>query len=90
MINCSHELSISQQAKLLGISRGSVYYQPRPISEDDLVLMRRIDRLHLEYPFMGTRMLRDQLIQEGSIVGRTRVGTLIKWMGIVSNVHGEP
>ncbi|WP_407642616.1 IS3 family transposase [Desulfopila aestuarii] len=89
MINRSHELAISQQAKLLGISRGSVYYQPRPISEDDLALMRRIDQLHLEYPFMGARMLRDQLVREEKPVGRSRVGTLMKRMGIEA-VYQKP
>jgi putative transposase len=82
MINRSHKVPISRQAKLLGISRGSVYYQPQPISEDDLVLMRRIDQLHLEHPFMGARMLRDQLVREERVVGRKHVGTLMKRMGI--------
>ena len=58
MIEREHELSITRQAKLLGISRGTVYYLPRPVSPADLALMRRIDELHLEHPFMGARMLR--------------------------------
>ena len=82
MIDCNHELSISRQAKLAGISRGSVYYLPRPVSAADLTLMRRIDELHLEHPFMGARMLRDQLDREGFKVGRKHVGTLMKRMGI--------
>jgi putative transposase len=61
MIDRKHEVSITRQAELVGISRGSVYYQPRPVSAADLALMRRIDELHLEYPFMGARMLRNQL-----------------------------
>ena len=65
MIDRTHQLSISRQAQLLGISRGSVYYQPKPVSEEDLVLMRKLDELHLEYPFMGARMLRDQLNRMG-------------------------
>ncbi len=65
MIDGHHALSISRQAQLAGISRGSVYYLPRPFSATDLALMRRIDALHLEYPFMGTRMLRDQLNRAG-------------------------
>lgn len=89
MISRSHDLPISQQAKLLGISRGSVYYQPRPISEDDLVLMHRIDQLHLEHPFMGARMLRDQLVREDRAVGRTHVSTLMKRMGIEA-VYRKP
>jgi len=82
MIDRSQELSITRQAELLGISRGSVYYLPRPVSDADLALMRRIDQLHLEHPFMGARMLRDQLRQEGLQVGRKRVGTLMQRMGI--------
>jgi len=70
MIERSHELPISRQAKVLNISRGSVYYQPRPVSAADLALMRRIDELHLDYPFAGSRMLRDMFDQEGCSVGR--------------------
>ena len=53
MIDRNHDLPVSRQARELGISRGSVYYLPRPTSSDDLVLMRRIDEMHLEYPFAG-------------------------------------
>ncbi len=82
MIDRTHDLSISRQAELVGISRGSVYYHPDPIPESDLRLMRRIDELHLEHPFAGSRMLRDLLRQEGVEVGRRHVGTLMKRMGI--------
>jgi putative transposase len=82
MIDGHHALSINRQAQLAGISRGSVYYLPRPVSATDLALMRRIDALHLEYPFMGTRMLRDQLNRKGFNVGRKHVGTLMTRMGI--------
>ena len=61
MIDRDHKLSITRQASLLNISRGAVYYLPQPINPADLALMRRIDELHLEHPFMGARMLRDQL-----------------------------
>ena len=61
MIDREHDLSITRQTKLLNISRGSVYYLPRPVSDADLALMRRIDELHLEHPFMGARMLRRML-----------------------------
>ena len=70
MIDRRHRLSISRQAKLVGISRGSVYYRPKPVSAGDLALMRQIDELHLEHPFMGARMLRDQLNRKGFEVGR--------------------
>lgn len=82
MIDRKHPLSISRQAKAVNISRGSVYSLPRPVSDCDLELMRRIDQLHLEYPFAGSRMLRDLLKQEGYAVGRTHVATLMKKMGI--------
>jgi len=82
MIDRTHRLPIARQAESLGISRGSVYYLPRPVSDRDLVLMRRIDELHLELPFAGARMLRDLLRQEGHRVGRKHVSTLMKRMGI--------
>ena len=82
MIDRDHKLSITRQASLLNISRGSVYYLPQPVSPADLALMRRIDELHLEHPFMGARMLRDQLHRQGLAVGRRHVRTLMLRMGI--------
>ena len=82
MIDRKHSLSVTRQAQLVGISRGSVYYQPRSVSAADLALMERIDKLHLEHPFMGARMLRDQLNRVGEDVGRKHVGTLMKRMGL--------
>ena len=84
MIERDHDLPIGRQAKALNISRGSVYYKPRPISPADLVLMRRIDELHLEYPFAGARMLRDMLGRAGFAIGRRHVATLMKRMGIAA------
>jgi len=82
MIDRNHELSITRQAELLELSRASVYYLPRPVSEADLELMRRIDAMHLEHPFMGARMLRDSLRREGFEVGRKHVATLMARMGV--------
>jgi putative transposase len=82
MIDRLHALPLSRQAEALGISRGSVYYAPRPVSASDLALMRRMDELHLDYPFAGSRMLRDLLVAEGFTVGRLHVATLMKRMGI--------
>jgi len=82
MIDRNHALPVVRQAELLGISRGAVYYLPRPISEADEALMHRIDELHLEHPFMGARMLRRQLAREGVQVGRRHIGTLMQRMGI--------
>jgi len=82
MIDRDHDLPITRQAELLAISRGSVYYLPRPVGDADLVLMRRIDELHLEHPFMGARMLRDHLHREGVHAGRRHISTLMRRMGI--------
>ena len=82
MIDRNDALPVSRQAKVLGISRGSVYYLPRPVSADDLTLMRQSDELHLDYPFAGSRMLQTFLVREGYNVGRLHVATLMKRMGI--------
>ena len=65
MIDRKHDLSITKQADVLKISRGRVYYLPQPVSSDDFAIMRRLDRLHLEFPFAGSRMLRGLLAAEG-------------------------
>lgn len=82
MIDRTHPLPLSRQAKAAGISRGSVYYVRKPVSDADLALMRRIDELHLELPFAGSRMLRDVLRDEEVAVGRKHVATLMRRMGI--------
>ena len=82
MIDRDHQLSITRQASLLNISRGTVYYLPRPVSPADLALMRRLDEQHLEHPFMGARMLRDQLARQGIHAGRRHIRTLMLRMGI--------
>ncbi|MAX73270.1 MAG: IS3 family transposase [Nioella sp.] len=82
MTDPDHKLSLTRQATLLGISRGSLYYEPRPTSDADLKLMRRIDELHMEFPFAGSRMMKGLLRQEGFTVGRLHVATLMKTMGI--------
>ena len=82
MIDREHDLPITKQAEVLRISRGSVYYLPRPVSVADLEVMRRIDKLHLEFPFAGSRMLRGLLAGEGCNIGRRHVKTLMKRMGI--------
>ena len=82
MIDRAHKLSVTRQARLLGFSRGSIYYSPRPTSDGDLALMHRIDKLHLEYPFAGSRMLQGLLRGEGFEIDRLHVATLMKKMGI--------
>src|SRR6202051_2256470 len=82
MIDREHDLSIARQAEVLKISRGSVYYLPRPVSAADLAVMQRLDRLHLEYPFSGSRMLRGLLALQGCKIGRRHVKTLMRRMEI--------
>lgn len=73
---------MKRQAQPLELTRSHVYYQPRPVSERDLKLMRRIDELHLEAPFYGARKLAAQLRREGHEIGRKHVRTLMRLMGI--------
>lgn len=82
MIDRSHELPLTRQAQVLKLSRSSLYYQPQPVSAADLAIMRRMDELHLDYPFAGSRMLRDLLRGEGVAIGRAHVITLMKRMRI--------
>ncbi len=82
MIDASHDLPVSRQCHLLCLARSTAYYRPREANETELALMRRMDELHLEYPFAGSRMLRDLLKLEGYEVGRKHVATLMKKMGI--------
>jgi putative transposase len=82
MIDREHALPLTRQATLLKLSRGSLYYQARPVPPADLAIMRRIDELHLDYPFAGSRMLRDLLRGEGVAIGRQRVATMMKRMAI--------
>ncbi len=82
MIDREHELAVGRQAERLQLSRSSLYYEPRPVSPTVLALMRRIDELHLDYPFAGSRMLRDMLRADGVMVGREMVTRLMRRMGI--------
>ncbi len=82
MIDRSHELPLSRQAEVLNLSRSTLYYEPRPVSAADLAIMRRIDALHLDYPFAGARMLRDLLRGEGVAVSRARVASMMRTMRI--------
>jgi putative transposase len=82
MIDRGNVLPLTRQASLLRLSRSSVYYLPRPVPPARLAIMRRIDELHLEHPFAGSRMLRDLLRREGITIGRLAVATLMRRMGI--------
>src|SRR6202166_189748 len=82
MIDRTHELPLVRQAKLLRLTRSSLYYAPRPVPAAELAIMRRIDALHLDYPFAGSRMLRDLLRGESVIIGREKVRAMMRRMCI--------
>jgi len=82
MIDRRHDLPLSRQAELLKLSRSSIYYEPMPVPPEELAIMRQIDELHLNYPFAGSRMLRDLLRADGVVIGREKVATLMRRMGI--------
>jgi putative transposase len=84
MIDRNHRLPLVRQAELLKLSRSSLYYEPRPVSPADLAIMRRIDALHLDHPFAGSRMLRDLLRGEGVVIGRGRAATMMRRMRIAA------
>jgi len=82
MVDRASPLPITRQCQILDVSRSSVYYQLKPIPEEDLELMRRIDEIHLKLPFFGSRKIRDRLQREGTRVNRKRVQRLMRLMGI--------
>src|SRR5687768_12381480 len=82
MIDRTHALPIVRQCQILDLARSTAYYQAKPVSSEDLALMRRIDERHLECPFAGARMLSKMLTREGYPIGRRHVSTLMKRMGI--------
>ncbi len=84
MIDRAYDLPVVRQAALLRLSRSSVHYEPRPVPAAELAIMRRIDALHLDYPFAGSRMLRDMLRGEGVPIGHVRVATLMRRLGIAA------
>jgi putative transposase len=84
MIDREYALPLAEQAKAFSISRGTLYYVSRPVPATDLALMRRIDELHLEYPFAGSRMMQGLLKKGGFSAGRLHVATLMKRMGIAA------
>jgi len=84
MIDREHKLPLTHQSRILELSRSSLYYEAAPVSDQDLELMRLIDEIHLKYPFMGSRSIRDQLLEKGHKIGRQHVATLMKKMGIAA------
>jgi putative transposase len=82
MIDRTHKLPVVRQCEILELARSTAYYTPKPTSPEDLALMRRMDELHLDFPFAGSRMLRDLIKNEGRPVGRRHVRRLMQQMGI--------
>ena len=86
MIERGHDLPLGRQAELVGLSRSTLYYEPRPVPASELAIMRRIDALHLDYPFAGSRMLRDLLRGEGVMIGRELVATMMRYRRSLKSV----
>ena len=82
MVEANEPLSLSRQCALLGVSRSSLYYRPRGESAENLALMRRMDELHMEYPFYGSRQMMRHLRREGVVAGRHRIRRLMRLMGM--------
>jgi len=83
LIDFEHaSLSIREQCRILKVNRGSLYYEPKTESAENLSLMQELDKLNLEFPFAGSRMLRDMLYQEGRIYNRKRIQRLMRLMAI--------
>jgi putative transposase len=82
MIDRGHDLPLGGQAELLKLSRSSIYYAAQRVPPGELAIMPQIDELHLNYPFAGSRMLRDLLRADGVVIGREKVATLMRRMGI--------
>ena len=84
MIDRQNKLPVTRQCKLLSLNRSTAYYQPKAVSEDDLKVMRRIDEMHLERPFYGSRRIQDWLVAENHEINRKRVQRLMRLMGIMA------
>jgi putative transposase len=82
MIDREHELPLTRQSEIVELSRSSLYYKAVPVNPRDLEIMKLIDEIHIKYPFMGSRSIRDELQDRGYEIGRDHVRTLMKKMGI--------
>ena len=82
MIDRGCGLPLSRQCELLGVSRSSQYYAPSGESAENLALLRRLDELHLEHPFYGSRQMARHLRREGVVAGRHRLRRLMRLMGM--------
>jgi putative transposase len=84
MIVKEHSLPITHQCRILNLSRSGIYYLPVAVSDKDRDLMRLIDEIHINYPFMGVRSIRNELKDKSHKVGRSHIRTLMRKMGIVA------
>ena len=82
LIDHDIEIGLGRQCELLGISRSSLYYEPKPISEEQLKLLKLIDELYTQDPYFGTRRMREQLVEHGIHIGRERIGSCYKKLGL--------
>ena len=82
MIKPNAELSLQRQSQLLGVSRSSLYYRPRPESSEEAEQLKRLDRIFTEHPVYGSRRLQVALAREGIEVGRRRIRRLMKKLGL--------
>ena len=84
LVEANGEPSMRRQCELLGVNRSSLYYEPVEPDAEELALMRRMDELHLKYPFYGSRKVARTLKAEGVVVNRKRVQRLMRLMGLES------
>ena len=89
MIDKEHPLPVTAQCRTLKLSRSGIYYTPVPVSDTDRGLMRMIDEIHLELPYLGSRGIRSELKNRGHKAGRIHVRTLMRKMGIEA-VYKKP
>jgi len=85
----SRRLSLRSQAELLGLSRSSLYYQPRRPSARKVRIKHRIDEIYTEYPFYGSRKIHQHLQREGEIIGKNTVARYMRQMGIEAIFPGS-
>ena len=82
MVKKTHELSLVRQCRLLSLHRSAHYYTPVKATDDELILMRWIDEIHIIRPFLGARRITDELSSAGCRVNKKRIGRLMKKMGV--------
>ncbi|WP_419643008.1 IS3 family transposase [Thiolapillus sp.] len=84
MVDRKEPLPVARQCELLELPRSTFYHVPKPVSDEELELMRLIDRCHLKYPFYGSRRIRDWLEDQGHRINRKRIQRLMRTMGLAA------